>query len=199
MKEEIIVEQTKPTREQAYDLLSKYNKNNSLITHALSVEAVMLHFADILGEPEKEKWGIIGLVHDVDYELYPDQHCIKAREILIQHDWPEDYIHAVESHGWGLCCNVEPIHRMEKILFTIDELTGLIAATALLRPSKSILDLELKSVKKKWKQKSFAAGVNREVIEQGAKMLNMELDYIIGETIKGMQSAAESIGLKGEL
>ena len=199
MKEEIIVEQTKPTREQAYDLLSKYNKNNSLITHALSVEAVMLHFADILGEPEKEKWGIIGLVHDVDYELYPDQHCIKAREILIQHDWPEDYIHAVESHGWGLCCNVEPIHRMEKILFTIDELTGLIAATALLRPSKSILDLELKSVKKKWKQKSFAAGVNREVIEQGAKMLNMELDYIIGETIKGMQSEAESIGLKGEL
>ena len=199
MKEEIIVEHTIPTREQAYDLLSKYNKNNSLITHALSVEAVMLHFADILGEPEQEKWGIIGLVHDVDYELYPDQHCLKAREILMQHDWPEDYIHAVESHGWGLCCNVEPILRMEKILFTIDELTGLIAATALLRPSKSILDLELKSVKKKWKQKSFAAGVNREVIEQGAKMLNMELDYIMGETIKGMQSAAESIGLKGEL
>ena len=193
------MEQTKPTREQAYDLLAKYNKNESLITHALTVEAVMLHFADILGELEKEKWGIIGLLHDVDYEMYPEQHCLKAREILIEHNWQEDYIHAVESHGWGICCNVEPIHRMEKILFTIDELTGLIAATALLRPSKSILDLELKSVKKKWKQKSFAAGVNREVIEQGAKMLDLELDYIIGETIKGMQKAAESIGLKGEL
>ena len=193
------MEQNRPTREQAYDLLCKYNKNHSLITHALAVEAVMLHFADILGEPEKEKWGIIGLLHDVDYEMYPEQHCLKAREILMEHDWNEDYIHAVESHGWGICCNVEPIHRMEKILFTIDELTGLVTATAMLRPSKSILDLELKSVKKKWKQKSFAAGVNREVIEQGAKMLDMELDYIISETIRGMQKVAESIGLKGDL
>lgn len=193
------MEQNIPTREQAYDLLSKYNKNSSLIIHALAVEAVMLHFAAILGEIEKEKWGIIGLVHDVDYEMYPEQHCLKAREILMRHNWPEDYIHAVESHGWGICSNIEPIHQMEKILFTIDELTGLIAATAMLRPSKSILDLELKSVKKKWKQKSFAAGVNREVIEQGAKMLDMELDYMIGETIKGMKNVAESIGLKGEL
>ncbi|KLU64606.1 tRNA 2'-O-methylase [Desulfosporosinus acididurans] len=193
------MEQLIPTREQAYDILTKYNKSDSLITHALSVEAVMLHFADILGEPEKEKWGIIGLLHDVDYEMYPEQHCLKAKELLTEHNLPEDYIHAVQSHGWGLCCDVEPIHTMEKILFTIDELTGLIAATALLRPSKSILDLEVKSVKKKWKQKSFAAGVNREVIEQGAKMLGMELDYIIGETIKGMQSAAEAIGLKGQL
>ena len=192
------MEQNIPTREQAYDLLSKYNKNGSLIIHALAVEAVMLHFADILGELEKEKWSIIGLLHDIDYEMYPDQHCIKARDILLEHGWQEDYIHAVESHGWGICCNVEPIHRMEKILFTIDELTGLIAATAMLRPSRSIFDLELKSVKKKWKQKSFAAGVNREVIEQGARMLDMELDYIIGETIKGMQKVAESIGLKGE-
>lgn len=193
------MEQTLLNREQAYDLLTKYNKNSSLITHALAVESVMLHFADILGEPEKEKWGIIGLLHDVDYEMFPEQHCTKAREILLEHNWPEDYIHAVVSHGWGICSTVEPIHRMEKILFTIDELTGLIAATAMLRPSKSILDLETKSVKKKWKQKSFAAGVNREVIEQGAKMLDMELDYIISETIKGMQNAAESIGLKGEL
>jgi len=193
------VEQNAPSREQAYDLLTKYNKNDSLITHALAVEAVMLHFANILDEPEKEKWSLIGLVHDIDYEMYPEQHCIKAREILMQHNWPEDYIHAVESHGWGICCNVEPIHRMEKILFTVDELTGLIAATAMLRPSKSILDLELKSLKKKWKQKSFAAGVNREVIEKGAKMLNMELDYIIKETILGMQNVAEGIGLKGEL
>ncbi|WP_088186900.1 HDIG domain-containing metalloprotein [Desulfosporosinus sp. FKA] len=193
------MEQLIPTREQAYDILTKYNKSDSLITHALSVEAVMLHFADILGEPEKEKWGIIGLLHDVDYEMYPEQHCLKAKELLTEHNLPEDYIHAVQSHGWGLCCDVEPIHTMEKVLFTIDELTGLIAATALLRPSKSILDLEVKSVKKKWKQKSFAAGVNREVIEQGAKMLGMELDYIIGETIKGMQSTAEAIGLKGQL
>ncbi len=193
------MEQTIPTRDQAYDLLTKYNKTDSLIMHAMAVEAVMLHFADILGEPDKEKWGIIGLLHDVDYEMYPEQHCTKAREILTEHNLPEDYIHAVQSHGWGLCCNVEPIHRMEKLLFTIDELTGLIAATALLRPSKSILDLEVKSVKKKWKQKSFAAGVNREVIEQGTKMLGMELDYIIGETIKGMQNVAEGIGLKGDL
>ncbi|WP_407308974.1 HDIG domain-containing metalloprotein [Desulfosporosinus sp. SB140] len=199
MKEAFSVEQTIPTRDQAYDLLTKYNKTDSLIMHAMAVEAVMLHFADILGEPDKEKWGIIGLLHDVDYEMYPEQHCTKAREILTEHNLPEDYIHAVQSHGWGLCCNVEPIHRMEKLLFTIDELTGLIAATALLRPSKSILDLEVKSVKKKWKQKSFAAGVNREVIEQGTKMLGMELDYIIGETIKGMQNVAEGIGLKGDL
>ena len=193
------MEEIMPTREQAYALLTKYNKNDALIKHALAVEAVMLHFANILAEPEKEKWGIIGLLHDVDYEMYAEQHCIKAREILLEHNWPEDYIHAVESHGWGICCTVEPLQRMEKMLFTIDELTGLIAATALLRPSKSILDLELKSVKKKWKQKSFAAGVNREVIEQGAKMLDLELDYIISETIKGMQCVAESIGLKGDL
>jgi len=193
------VEQNIPSREQAYDLLAKYNKSSSLIMHALTVEAVMLHFAEILGEPDKEKWGIIGLVHDVDYEMYPEQHCIKAREILKDHSWPEEYIHAVESHGWGMCSNVEPDSRMEKILFTTDELTGLIAATAMLRPSKSVLDLELKSVKKKWKQKSFAAGVNRDVIEQGAKMLDMELDFIIQETIKGMQKVAERIGLKGDL
>lgn len=188
-----------PSRDEAFELLIKYNKNESLIKHALTVEAVMLHFADILGEPEKEKWGIIGLIHDIDYEMFPEQHCIKAREILAENHWQDDYIHAVESHGWGICCDVEPIHRMEKILFTVDELTGLIAATAILRPSKSVLDLELKSVKKKWKQKGFAAGVNREIIEQGAELLGMELDYIIEETIRGMQISAESIGLKGEL
>jgi predicted hydrolase (HD superfamily) len=193
------MEQNLPNREQAFELLTKYNKSDSLITHALTVEAVMLHFADVLGEPEKEKWGIIGLVHDLDYEMYPEEHCAKTREILTQDNWPEDYIRAIESHGWGICSDVEPIERMEKILFTIDELTGLIAATVMMRPSKSVLDLEPKSVKKKWKQKSFAAGVNREVIAQGAKMLDMELDYIIAETIKGMQKAAERIGLKGDL
>jgi len=188
-----------PNREQAFELLKKYNRNESLIKHALSVEAVMLHFADILGEADREKWGIVGLVHDIDYEMYPEQHCIKAREILEENGWPEDYIHAVQSHGWGITVDVEPVERMEKVLFTIDELTGLITATALMRPSKSILDTELKSVKKKWKQKSFAAGVNREIIEQGASMLGMDLDYIIEETIKGMQNVAESIGLKGNL
>jgi putative nucleotidyltransferase with HDIG domain len=188
-----------PTREQAYELLTEYNKSDSLIKHALAVEAVMLHFAGILEEPDREKWGIVGLLHDIDYEMFPEQHCIKCREILAEHDWPEDYIHAVESHGWGICCSSEPVHRMEKILFTVDELTGLIVATALMRPSRSILDLEPKSVVKKWKQPSFAAGVNREVIERGAGMLNMELNYIIGETIKGMRNVAENIGLQGEL
>ncbi|MEN6316763.1 MAG: HDIG domain-containing metalloprotein [Clostridiaceae bacterium] len=186
-----------PNREQAFELLKKYNKSESLIKHALSVEAVMLHFADVLGEADSDKWGMIGLVHDIDYEMYPDEHCTKAREILTENNWPEDYIHAVASHGFGICSNIEPIERMEKVLFTIDELTGLITATALMRPSKSILDMELKSVKKKWKQKSFAAGVDRDLIEKGAQSLGFELDYVIGETIKGMQGAAESIGLKG--
>jgi predicted hydrolase (HD superfamily) len=131
--------------------------------------------------------------------MYPEQHCIKAKEILTERGWPEEYIHAVLSHGWKLCSDVEPTAKMEKVLYTIDELTGLIAATAIMRPSRSILDMEVKSVKKKWKQKSFAAGVNREVIEEGAALLGMEMDTIIGETIDGMKKAAEQIGLKGSL
>lgn len=188
-----------PTREEACQLLRKYNKDQSLIRHALAVEAVMRHFAEVLDEPEVEKWGIIGLAHDIDYELYPDEHCQKAPEILQEHGWPEDYIHAVVSHGWGICSDVEPVEQMEKVLYTIDELTGLIFATALMRPSKSILDLKTKSVKKKWKQRSFAAGVNREVVEKGAQMLSRDLDFIITETIAGMQKVAEDIGLKGDL
>ena len=188
-----------PTREEAWQLLRKYNKDQSLIRHALAVEAVMRHFAEVLDEPEVEKWGIIGLAHDIDYELYPDEHCQKAPEILQEHGWPEDYIHAVVSHGWGICSDVEPVEQMEKVLYTIDELTGLIFATALMRPSKSILDLKTKSVKKKWKQRSFAAGVNREVVEKGAQMLSRDLDFIITETIAGMQKVAEDIGLKGDL
>jgi putative nucleotidyltransferase with HDIG domain len=187
-----------PNRAAALELLQEFNKNESLIKHALTVEAVMRHFAKLNGEDE-EKWGIIGLLHDVDYEMYPEQHCIKAREILADREWPEEYIHAVESHGWKLCSNVEPTEKMEKVLYTIDELTGLITAAVYMRPSKSILDMEVKSIKKKWKQKSFAAGVNREVIEDGLGMLDMELDNIIEETIKGMQEAAEEIGLKGDL
>ena len=188
----------KHDRAEAFELLQEFNKNDSLVKHALTVEAVMRHFAALLGEDE-EKWGIIGLLHDIDYEMYPEQHCIKAKELLAEKGWPEEYIHAVASHGWKLCCDVEPTEKMEKVLYTIDELTGLIAATALMRPSKSILDMEVKSVKKKWKQKSFAAGVNREVIEEGAAMLGMEMDNVIGETIIGMQKAAEEIGLKGDI
>lgn len=188
-----------PTREDAFKLLNEFNKSESLIKHALSVEAVMRHFAELFNEADVEKWGIVGLVHDIDYEMYPEEHCKKAGEILRERNWPEDYIHAIQSHGYGICIDVEPTEKMEKVLYTTDELTGLIAATALMRPSKSILDTELKSVKKKWKQKSFAAGVNRELIEEGAKMLGMELDTVIEETMKAMQKAAEAIGLKGEL
>ncbi|MGD0232317.1 MAG: HD domain-containing protein [Syntrophorhabdales bacterium] len=187
-----------PTRAQGFELLKEYNSNASLIRHALAVESVMRHFTEILGEADIEKWGVIGLVHDLDYERYPESHCRKVREILTERHWPEEYIHAIESHGWRLCTDVEPMERMEKVLYTIDELTGLISAVAILRPSKSILDLTVKSVRKKWKDKAFAAGVNRVIIEEGAKSLGMELDVIIAETIRGMQNVAESIGLKGE-
>ncbi len=189
----------KPTREEALELLKEFNKSESLIKHALSVEAVMRHFAELFGEEDVEKWAIIGLVHDLDYEMYPEQHCVKTGEILRERNWPEEYIHAIQSHGYGICIDVEPIERMEKVLYTTDELTGLIAATALMRPSKSILDTELKSIKKKWKTKGFAAGVSRELIEEGAKKLNMEIDSVIEETLKGMQKEAEAIGLKGNL
>ncbi len=192
------MEKTTPNREQAFELLKKYNKSDSLIKHWLSVEAVMRHFA-ILNNEDVDKWGIVGLLHDVDYEMYPEEHCIKARDILESEGYPEEYIHAVQCHGWGICTDIEPTHKMENILFTIDELTGLITATALMRPSKSVLDLEVKSVKKKWSQKSFAAGVNREVILTGAERMGMDIGAILSETIKGMQSAAEEIGLKGEL
>ncbi|MEA4848492.1 MAG: HDIG domain-containing protein [Clostridiaceae bacterium] len=189
---------TIPGRAAAFELLKEFNKNDSLIRHALTVEGVMRHFAGLFGEDE-EKWGTIGLLHDIDYEMYPEQHCIKARDILSGKGWPEEYIHAVQSHGWKLCCDVEPTEKMEKVLYTIDELTGLIAATAVMRPSKSVLDMEVKSVKKKWKQKGFAAGVNREVIEDGAGLLGMEIDKIIEETINGMKQVAEEIGLKGNI
>lgn len=184
-----------PTREQAYKLLTDYNKTEGLIKHALAVESVMLHFAELFGETDIQKWRIIGLVHDLDYEMYPDEHCKKTREILEGENWPEEYIHAIESHGWKICTDVEPVDKMEKVLYTIDELTGLITATALMRPSKSIADLGVKSVKKKWKQKSFAAGVNREIIKEGAEMLGMDLNEVIEETIKGMQKVAADIDL----
>ncbi len=187
-----------PTREEALNLLQKHVTSDALIKHALAVEAVMAHFAEKFGE-DVEKWRVIGLVHDLDYEKYPDEHCHKTREMLEAEDWPEEYIRAIQSHGYGICTDVEPLEKMEKVLYTIDELTGLINATVLLRPSRSILDLTPKSVKKKWKQKGFAAGVNREIIDKGLQMLGMERDEIIAETIKGMQKVAEEIGLKGNL
>lgn len=185
-----------PTRAQAFDLLQQYTKNEFLIKHAIAVEAVMRHFAEKFGE-DVEKWGIIGLVHDLDYEQFPDEHCHKVKEILTENNWPQDYIRAIVSHGWQICSEVEPKEQMEKVLYTIDELTGLITATTLVRPDKNILNLEVKSVQKKWKEKSFAAGVNREIIAAGAAMLGMELQIVIAETIHGMQSVAGQLGLDG--
>lgn len=185
------------TREEAYKLLTKYNKSESLIKHGLAVEAVMAYFARQFGEDE-EYWGNIGLIHDLDYELYPEEHCHKTKEILEKEGISEDIIHAVISHGWNICIDVKPEHKMEKVLYTIDELTGLITATVYMRPNKSILDLGVKSVKKKFKQASFAAGVNREVIKAGCEMLGMDLDTVILWTIEGMKEAAEALGLAGE-
>lgn len=187
-----------PTREMAFDLLTTYNKSESLIKHALAVEGVMRYFARVR-EEDVDKWGIIGLVHDLDYEQFPDQHCIKAEAILREHDWPEEYVRAVVSHGWGICSDVEPQSDMEKVLYAIDELTGLVASTALVRPSKSVLDLKSKSVKKKWKDKRFAAGVDRSIIERGAAMLGVQVSDLISDTILGMQEVAEEIGLKGNV
>jgi putative nucleotidyltransferase with HDIG domain len=185
-----------PTREEAYTLLTQYNQNDSLIKHALAVEGVMRYFARKRGEDE-EKWGIIGLVHDLDYGQFPEEHCRKSEEILRENNWPEEYIRAVVSHGWGICSDVEPQTELEKVLYAIDELTGLVVTTALVRPSKSVLDVKTKSVKKKWKDKRFAAGVDRSIIEKGAQMLGVEITDLITDTIKGMQEVAEEIGLKG--
>ena len=186
-----------PTREAAFELLKEFNKNESLIKHALAVEAVMRYIAGKRGADE-EKWGIVGLIHDLDYEQFPDEHCQKTGEILKERGWPEAYIRAAVSHGWGICTDVEPKTDLEKTLYAIDELTGLVVTTALVRPSKSVLDMKAKSVKKKWKDKRFAAGVDRAIIEKGAQMLGVELTELITDTIMGMREAAEAIGLKGE-
>ena len=184
-----------PTREDAWRLLNEYNKSESLIKHALAVEGVMRYFARKLGE-EEEMWGVIGLVHDLDYEQFPEQHCKKTEEILKENEWPEEYVRAVISHGWGICTDVEPKTQLEKILYTIDELTGLVVTSALVRPSKSVMDIKAKSVKKKWKDKRFAAGVDRTIIEKGAGMLGMDLTELITDTIMGLRDVAEEIGLK---
>ena len=186
-----------PTREEAFKLLTEYTKSASLIKHALSVEATMRYFAKKNNEDE-EKWGVIGLVHDLDYDMFPEQHCKKTKEILLQNNWPEDYIRAVMSHGWGTATDVEPKTLLEKTLYAIDELTGLVTTTALVRPSKSLMDLTAKSVKKKWKDKRFAAGVDRSIIEKGAQMLGVEITDLITDTIMGMRVVADEIDLNGK-
>jgi len=190
--------ENQPSRDEAYTLLRKYNQQESLIRHGLAVEAVMRYFAEKSGE-DIEKWGIIGLCHDLDYDQFPDQHCTMSRKILKTQNWPEPYIRAIVSHGWGICSDTEPIHYLEKILFATDELTGLITACVYVRPSKSILDLTTKSVMKKWNTKAFAAGANRDVITKGADMLGIKVEELVEETILAMQKRAELIGLKGNL
>ena len=173
-------------REQLLGIFKKYNDSPSLFRHALAVEAVMRHFAEKYGE-DADYWGAVGLLHDIDYEKFPEQHCAKAAEILREEGFDDDFIHAVVSHGYGICVDVAPEKTMEKALFATDELTGLIAAAALMLPSKSVADLKLSSLKKKWKDKKFAAGVNRDIILQGAEMLGMDLDTLMTETMEGMK------------
>ena len=181
-------------REQALELLQKYNKEPFHIQHALTVEGVMKWYAEELGyEEDAEYWGIVGLLHDIDFELYPDAHCIKAPEMLREGGVGEEIIHAVCSHGYELTVDVKPEHEMEKVLYAVDELTGLIWAAALIRPSKSVQDMELKSVKKKYKSAGFAAGCSREVIERGAEMVGWELDKLIQDTIYAMRSCESEI------
>ena len=181
-------------REKAFALLQEYNQNQALVVHGMAVEAIMRHYGAKAGE-DVEYWGCGGLLHDVDYERYPKEHCKKAVEILQNAGYDEGFIRAVVSHGYGLVCDVEPQLYMEKVLYTVDELSGLINAAAILRPSHSVMDLEVKSVKKKFKDKKFAAGVNREVILDGCKRLGAELDEVIAECIAGMRENHEALGL----
>ena len=185
-----------PTREEAWEWLCAYNESDSLRRHGLAVEGVMRHFARLAGEDE-EFWGVVGLLHDLDYERYPQEHCTKVREILQEKEVDPSVIRAVASHGDGSCSELEPLPRCEKTLYTIDELTGLINAAALMRPGRSVMDMEVKSLKKKFKDKKFAAGVDRSVIEKGCEMLGMELDQVMAESIQGMREVAPALGLDG--
>ena len=185
----IIIMNANITREKAFELLSEYNKEAFHIQHAETVEGVMKYFANELGYgDDAEFWSIVGLLHDLDFEVYPDEHCIKVQEIMHEKGLSEELIHAVASHGYGLTVDVKPEHEMEKVLFATDELTGLIWACALMRPSKSVMDLELKSVMKKYKTPKFAAGCSREVIQQGADMLGWPLEKLIEDTIMAIRS-----------
>lgn len=185
-----------PAREEALALLKEYNQTDRALKHAQAVEAVMRHMAARYGG-DADQWAVVGLIHDLDFEQFPHQHCTKTGEILRQRGWPEEIVRAAVSHGWGMCSDVRPESDLEKVLYAVDELTGLVAACALVRPSKSILDLEVKSVKKKWKEKSFAAGVDRSVIQKGAEMLAMDIDALIGEVIAAMRPVAAELGLAG--
>lgn len=193
IKEAMTLEE-KIERQKAWEIFCKYNKTDALIKHGLAVEGAMRYFAKLYNEDE-EVWGVIGLLHDIDYEMYPEEHCFKCQEIMKKENLPESYIRAVASHGYGLVNDIKPESNSEKVLYTIDELTGLISATALMRPSKSVMDVEVKSVKKKFKSKGFAAGVNRDVILNGCEMIDMDLDKVIENTILGMRDVAEVIGL----
>ena len=187
------------TREQAYDMLKEYNKDTFHLQHALTVEAVMKWYAKELGYGEEvQYWGIVGLLHDIDFEQYPDQHCIKAPELLREGGVSEDIIHAVVSHGYGITVDVAPEREMEKVLFAADELTGLIWAAALMRPSKSTKDMELKSLKKKYKSKGFAAGCSRDVIERGALQLGWDLDKLLTMTLEAMKATEDEINQEVE-
>lgn len=180
------------TRDEAYELLKRYNKEEFHLHHGRMVEGTMRYFAKKLGYGDEEEfWGIVGLLHDIDFEMWPEEHCKKAPELLREAGVDEDMIHAIVSHGYGLCVDVEPEKEMEKVLFACDELTGLIGAAALMRPSKSMQDMELKSLKKKFKDKHFAAGCDREVIKKGAEMLGWELDELLSETLEAMKTCEE--------
>ena len=183
-----------PTRETAFELLKKYNKEDFHVTHSLTVEGVMRYFAKEEGFADEEDfWGIVGLLHDIDFENWPEEHCKKAPELLAEIDAPEEMVHAICSHGYGICSDIEPTHQMEKILFATDELTGLIGAAALMRPSKSCKDMEVKSLKKKFKDKRFAAGCDRDVIRRGAEMLGWELDELFEKTILAMRECEDEV------
>ena len=182
------------TRDKAFELLKTYNKDPFHIRHALTVEGVMRYYATTLGfADEVDYWGIVGLLHDIDFELYPDEHCKKAPELLAAGGVGEDMIRAICSHGYGICCDIEPEHEMEKVLFAADELTGLIWSAALMRPSKSVMDMEVSSLKKKFKDKKFAAGCSRDVIRDGAARLSWDLDRLFEQTILAMRTCEADI------
>lgn len=182
------------TREEAWELVKEYNKDLFHLRHALTVEGVMRWYANELGYgDEADFWALAGLLHDLDFEMYPEQHCIKSQEIMRERGIDEKLIHATASHGYGLVCDVKPEHQMEKVLFAADELTGLIGAAALMRPSKSVSDMEVKSIKKKFKDKKFAAGCSRDVIKQGAEMLGWELDTLLDKTLSAMRATEDEV------
>jgi putative nucleotidyltransferase with HDIG domain len=185
-----------PSRDDAWKVFCEFNETDSLRKHALAVEAVMRHFAR-RRDGDEDLWGVVGMLHDLDWEKFPEEHCRKAEQILRERGFSDVVVRAVVSHGWQICTDVEPRSDMEKCLYAVDELAGFCCAVTLVRPSRSLLDLEPKSVRKKWKEKAFAAGVDRAVIERGAGLIAMPLDELIAETITGLRDVAAAIGLDG--